>query len=117
MPHTIISVNELQQYLTGTADRAEHHAQNVSQVILALAGAIVLFKDQDEDIRVKTYRGSLANVLWVKINGIRYAFSYNHDGESVDIRRNSLQGDVIDSFDNNSNFSEILGVFRNLSPV
>ena len=78
MPHTIISVNEFQQYLTGAADRAEHHAQNVSQVILALAGAVVLFKDQDEDIRVKTYRGSLANVIWVKINGTRYALSYNH---------------------------------------
>lgn len=115
MPHTVINVNELQQYLTGASDRAEHHAQNVNQVILALAGAVVLFKDHDEDIRVKTYRGNLANVIWVKINGIRYALSYNHDDESVDIRRNSLQGEVVGSFDNDSTPSEILEVFRRLS--
>lgn len=84
-------------------------------MILVLAGAVVLFKDPNEDIRVKTYKGSLANVLWVRINGTRYAFSYNHDGESVEIRRHILQGEVIGSFDNSSSPREIIGTFRRLS--
>ena len=45
MPRTIISVNELQEYLIGAAERTEHHAQNINRVILTLAGAVILFKD------------------------------------------------------------------------
>jgi len=115
MPRTIISVNELQEYLIGAAERANHHAQNINRVILALAGAVILFKDQGEDIRVKTYRGNLANVLWVTINGVRYALSYNHTEESVEIRRHSLQGEVVGSFDNDDNPREIIDTFTRLS--
>ena len=45
MPRRITDVDVLQQYLSGVMDRAEHHAQQVKQVALAVAGGIVWKKD------------------------------------------------------------------------
>jgi hypothetical protein len=45
MPQAIASVDVLQQYIQGVMARAEHHANNVDEVALAVAGAVVWRKE------------------------------------------------------------------------
>ena len=38
MPAPVTTVDVLQQYLVGVVARADHHADNVNEVVLSLAG-------------------------------------------------------------------------------
>jgi hypothetical protein len=64
MALTINTVDEFQSYLNGVMTRATEHGPNVSAVVPALAGAVVLFKDSGTQLEVKTYAGAPANILW-----------------------------------------------------
>lgn len=114
MPLAVKDVDTLKRYVEGIMGRAEHHAGNVGGAALALAGAIVWRKDDAEEIEVMEREGDLKNVLWVKINGQRYAFSYNHTEETVEMRERSTQGPVLHSFTNSTPTSEIEAIFRTL---
>ena len=113
MPKAITDIQLLRDYINGVMDRAEHHADNVSEVALALAGAIVWRKD-DDDIEVFEREGKMTNVLWVWIQGARYAFSYNHDAGTIEMRAGSTQGAVLHSFSNGTSNQEIKDAFRSL---
>ena len=47
MPRTVTDVDVLQEYISGVMNRADHHAGNVSDVCLAIAGAVIWRKDGD----------------------------------------------------------------------
>jgi hypothetical protein len=111
---TITSIDELQDYLAGVSARADHHAQGVSAIILAIAGAIVLFKEPRREIRVMEREGETGNVLWVYINGKRYALSYRHDTQAVEVRQNNIQGIALASFDNNDSATRVVTFFAGL---
>ena len=114
MPQTLNSIDEFQEYLVGVERRAKEHAQNVEEVLLFLAGAIVIFKDPSRELVVGTYRGGLANVLRVTIAGERYVLSYDHEEEAVQIKRGTSKGEVVERFDNHTEPSQILRLFRRL---
>jgi hypothetical protein len=114
MAETISTVDEFQNYLNRAMERAEHHGQNVTSVILALAGSVVLFKDAGTELEVRTYRGQVANVLWVTVRGVRYAFRYNHKPPSVEIRLGTSTGVVQHTFTNQTPLDEVLHVMRAL---
>jgi len=79
-------------------DRAEHHAGQVNEVCLAIAGAVIWRKDGD--IQVYEREGQMTNALWVHIGSHRYALSYNHDAGSIEVREENMRGNVLASFDN-----------------
>jgi len=114
MTITIQDVDTLQKYIEGVMERADHHAVQVAGVALALSGAIIWRKDDDEEIEVLERDGELKNVLWVWIGGSRYAFSFNHDTGQIEMREGSTQGAVIQSFDNNTTMAHVESVFRGL---
>jgi hypothetical protein len=113
MPTQLTDIDILQQYLEGVMDRADHHADNVNQIALAIAGAIVWRKDA-EPIKVMTRAGDMKNVLWVKISGRRYAFSYNHQSRGIDIRQGSTQGPVIHTLTNATPLADLRKIFESL---
>ena len=45
MPQAVTTVDVFQQYIRGVMDRAEHHAKNIGEICLTIAGAIVRRKD------------------------------------------------------------------------
>lgn len=45
MPHRVTDVDVLRDYLRGVLGRADHHAQGVNEVALAVAGGVVWRKD------------------------------------------------------------------------
>mgnify|MGYP006295201041 CR=1 FL=1 len=111
MPQEITDVNQLQMYLQGVMQRAEHHAGSVDEVVLALAGAIIWKKD-DEPIEVMAKDGDMKNVMWVKINGIRYAFSYAHSTGKIEVRRKSTQGETIREFSDTDTPKDVKAFFE-----
>jgi hypothetical protein len=70
--------------------RAGHHANNVDEIALTIAGAVVW--REDGDLKVMTRSGSMKNVLWVEINGQRYALSYDHAAGAIIVKHKSTQG-------------------------
>ena len=108
------TIDRLQQYLQGVSERATHHAPNVDRVILALAGALVLYKDRGTHLEARTYQGSPANVVYATINNTRYALAYEHQHQSVEIRRNSVRGTPVGSFTNATTPQQIIQIFSGL---
>lgn len=113
MPTKVTNVDHLRDYLGGVVDRADHHAQNVNRIILAIAGAVIWRKDSDP-IEVLVRDGDMKNVLWLKISGQRYALSYNHEQGVIEIRRGTTQGNVMGSFSNAMTNEEVYRIFRSL---
>ena len=111
MPKTVTDVDVLQDYIRGVMRRAEHYAGNVDEIVLAIAGAVIWRKDGD--IRVKEHEGQMKNALWTRINGQRYALSYNHAGR-IEVRKDSLRGDVLGSFDNSNTAGDVHRFFSSL---
>lgn len=112
MAREITNVDLLQQYIHGVMERAGHHAQEVSDIILAIIGAVVWQKD--EDIQVFQQNGEMKNVLWVNIRGNRYALSYNHEVGAIEVRRGSISGETLRAFSNETPISEVKDFFSNL---
>jgi hypothetical protein len=113
MPAQIQDVDLLQNYIKGVMERADHHAGKVKEIVLALAGAIVWKKDP-APIEVHTKDGEMKNVLWVRINGGRYAFSYNHEASTIEMRQGTTQGQVVASFSNTTPAATVFSIFAGL---
>lgn len=112
MAISINSIEILQTYLNGVLSRAEHHAGNVEGVALTLAGAVI-WKSTGE-IEVREYAGSPANMIWFWVNDNRYALTYNHSNEQIELKNRTYNGEVIANFDNGTEYSEIIRVFNDL---
>ncbi|KAA9327242.1 hypothetical protein F0P96_18590 [Hymenobacter busanensis] len=114
MALTVTEVEELRNYLIGVMERADHHAGNVHEIALALMGAMIWRKDEDQDIRVMTRDGQAKNVLWVVINSQRYALVYNHSTGAIDMREDGIQGNTLKSFTNATPLSDVRQFFASL---
>jgi hypothetical protein len=93
---------------------ADHHANEVEQIALALAGAIIWRKDDGKDIEVMQKDGDTKNVLWVSIGGQRYAFSYNHASKAIEMREGNMREPVPYSFSNSMPLSILHQIFAGL---
>ena len=114
MTITVTEVEELRQYIDGVMNRADHHASNVRDIVLALVGAITWRKDDEEPIQVMGHNGKMNNVLWVRIGGRRYAFSYNHLSGEIEMRQGSTQGPTLHTFSNATPLATIRTIFAAL---
>ena len=114
MPANVDRVDVLQEYLSGVMDRADHHGQNVNEIALTLAGAIVWKKDQVTDLKVMAMGGEMKNVLWFWAGGEKYAVAYNHDKKTIELRDGGTQGKVLHSFTNKTTAAQIRAAFEAL---
>ncbi|SFC84163.1 hypothetical protein SAMN05421780_110168 [Flexibacter flexilis DSM 6793] len=112
MPTTVQNIEVLREYLKGVLDRADHHAHNVNEIVLAIAGGIIW--KATADIKVLSRQGEMKNVLWLQVNNKKLCFVYNHTNGSIDVRTESIQGDVIKSFNNTTHISEVKDFFKNI---
>jgi hypothetical protein len=113
MATDVSDINLLRDYLGGVKSRANHHAPNVQDVAPAVAGHIIVNKD-DEPIKVHTRQGSMGNAIWVNIRGKKYAFGYDHATQSIQIKENSWQGQLRHSINNNTPHSQLATIFASL---
>jgi integron cassette protein len=112
MPRTVDEIDDLQEYVTGVMERADHHAGDVGEIALAIAGALIWRKEGE--IKVYERQGKMTNALWVTISGKKYALAYNHDAKTIELREGSIQGSVVKSFTNRTPISEVKDFFASL---
>lgn len=113
MPRSLSEISEIESYFQNVILRAEHHAGNVDEILLVLAGGVLWRKDS-QVLKAKVHNDDIKNVLWVYINKTRYAFSYNHDDHVIEMRKKSIRGPVIASFNNQTPVSFIKDFFGKL---
>lgn len=112
MATTIHNIDILRAYLSGVLDRADHHAQNVNEIALAIAGGII-WKTTD-NIRVMSREGDMKNVLWLQAGDRTLCFAYNHNTGDIEVREGSVQGNVIRSFNNTTPVADVKIFFESL---
>lgn len=112
MALSIDGIQILRNYFNGVMDRANHHAENVNEIALAILGGII-WKSTDE-IQVKQYAGSPANILWMYVGENKYCFAFNHETGNIEVRRASYKGEVIIEFNNTSSVAEVKQFFEAL---
>lgn len=113
MPVKVDTVSILKEYFSKVVSRADHHAPNVNEIIYTLLGVIILKVDPDSKIEVRgTDNSAMGNILWVRINGVQYAFRYEHaHGGSIEIREGNSRGPIKLSVTNSTSVQAILDIF------
>ena len=107
------SADLLKEYFNGVLNRADHHAQGVQEISLALMGAVIW--KSDSDIEVKSVKeGGMGNILWFNTMKGRYTMYYNHSTVSIELKSRSMRGDVLHVFNNTTPISEVFNVFKDL---
>ena len=112
MAITIGDIKTLKEYFDGVMDRANHHAYDVNEIVLALIGGVIW--RAEGDFWVREYDGAPANILWMEVNGKRYCFKFNHITGKIDCHENVHDGPVIKSFDNSTGIAEVKRFFVGL---
>ena len=108
----ITSTELLREYLEGVMERADHHAKNVNEVALTIAGAITW--RATGELEVKERDSEMKNVLWFPVNGNRYAVAFNHKTGNIELRGSSMRGAVLYSMNNSNTAAEIKHIFASL---
>jgi hypothetical protein len=111
MPISIEEVPALRTYIDGVMGRAAHHAGNVEAIGLAVIGGVLWRAD---DLEVRSQDGEMKNVLWFRVEGKRYALSYNHESETIEVRNRTTHGDTLRSFDNSTPITDVKDFFADL---
>ncbi len=109
----IESVDLLKEYFQGVVTRANHHAPNIDRVIYSLLGVVILLKDDNTHIEVRGSQDAMANILWVRIDEQRFALRYEHEDGTIEIRRDSFNGEILLKIDNSTSIQQILDTFGN----
>lgn len=112
MALTIEGIEILKTYFNGVMERADHHAENVNEIALAIMGGIIW--KSTGDIQVKEYSGTPANILWMWVGEERYCFAFNHETGNIEVREGSIKGPAIQEFNNGTPISEIRQFFKGL---
>ena len=110
----IESIDTLKKYFLGVINRTDDHAPNIDTIIYGLLGVVILLKDDGTNIEVRgTDDDSMGNILWVIIDGIRYALRYEHSDGTIEIRLNTYKGDLVLKISNSTTISQIITAFSN----
>lgn len=107
------SAELLKDYFSGVLNRADHHAQGVQEICLALMGGVIW--KSEGDIEAKSVKDEgMGNILWFTCGGCRYAMCYNHSTISIELRARSMRGETLYVFTNETPISEVFRVFETL---
>jgi integron cassette protein len=112
---TLTTIDDLQTYLLGIMERADHHAPEAQDILQALIGAVVWRKDADVPLRVRQGNaGNPANQLWVSISGVRYAIAWSHENRCIEMRHGGAHGPAVLTFDSTTSPAMIRKIFESL---
>ena len=112
MPIQVDKIATLNEYFNGVMGRADHHADNVNEIILALIGGVIW--RSKSSFEVKQYNGAPANILWMNVNDNWYCFKFNHESGNIECCEGGYNGKVLKSFNNQTPISDIKAFFAKL---
>lgn len=110
-----IDIFDIRDYFSGVAERAEHHANSVTNTIYFLLGVVLQFSTGN--IIVRTYKGETTNVVWFYVNERRYCLVYNHDKKQIELRNNSHRGECLYEYDDSVSLDFIIESFRTIKDM
>lgn len=108
------SVDELQEHLLGVFERSDHHAGEVNEVLLAIAGGILWRKNAGAHVRVSEKDGAGGNVIWFRVGLQRYALLYSHRARRIELMFGGRRGHMVHTFTNSTSLAEVAQVFSTL---
>ncbi|WP_374565152.1 hypothetical protein [Ideonella sp.] len=108
------SVDELQEHLLGVFERSDHHAGEVNEVLLAIAGGILWRKNAGAHVRVSEKDGAGGNVIWFRVGLQRYALLYSHRARRIELMFGGRRGHLVHTFTNSTSLAEVAQVFSTL---
>lgn len=115
MATRLTSNSQINSYVATVLQAARHHAPHVAVVIPKLAKEVKAILNWNTDkVEIYTRKGNMARTCWVTIRGRRYVFSYNYRTGRIDLRRKSLRGTVVRSFDNRTSPLVVASTVRGL---
>lgn len=114
MPVKVRTLESLKSYFKGVVAKAEHHAQNVNEIIYPLLGILFYYSDKAE-FELRKMEGGQGNMLWAEFNGQRYAIVYAHSNRTIEIRVRSLQGQTVKALDNSTSIRELKEFFDSIA--
>ncbi|MEO9712141.1 hypothetical protein [Marinobacter sp.] len=113
MPNIGTDVRLLHAYVRNAMRRADHHAEKVQGIALALIGGII-WRGKLDTLEIKQFNGSLANMLWVEIGQRRYAFAYNPETEEIEIIDRTRPDRAPYRISSETSPDEVVTLFRSL---
>lgn len=114
MAISLNTVDELQEHLLGVFERSAHHAGEVDQVLLSLIGGLLWRKKPGDPVKVNTKEGAGGNVIWFRVDSIRYALLYSHEERFIKLMGGGRKGELVQTFTNDTPVSELIRVFASL---
>ena len=103
----------LKEYFTGVLERADHHAQGVQEICLALMGAVI-WKGRANSIEVRSVGERTGNMLWFETDKGRYSFKYDHSEKKIELREKTSNGPIVSIFDNTIDANTVYSIFSEL---
>lgn len=115
MARRINSLGQLNAYIGNIISAANHHAPNVNLVIPTLQQDVLArFNWVSDKIEVYERGGQIARTCWLTLNKNRYVFTYNYGTGNIDLKRHSIQGRTIATFQNSTSVATIRAVIAGL---
>lgn len=114
MAISLNTVDELQEHLLGVFARSAHHAGEVDQVLLSLIGGLLWRKKPGDPVKVNTKEGAGGNVIWFRVDSIRYALLYSHEERFIKLMGGGRKGELVQTFTNDTPINELIRVFASL---
>lgn len=114
MAISLNTVDELQEHLLGVFERSAHHAGEVDQVLLSLIGGLLWRKKPGDPVKVNTKEGAGGNVIWFRVDSVRYALLYSHEERFIKLMGGGRKGELVQTFTNDTPISELVRVFASL---
>lgn len=84
---------------------ADHHAQNVRDILEPLRTAIYVARDKGTHVEARKH------TTWFWIGGKQYVASWNRSIGKVEIREHSQFGKTLASFDNTNQVTDVIAFF------
>jgi hypothetical protein len=96
--------------------RAGHHRHQVERAVLPLIGALTVFADPGSiQVRPSNHGGQkVTNICRFRKGGQPFVLAYDHRRKVIRLKRGTLQGLVIGSFDSTTADDKIHQVFAGL---
>ena len=108
----VSNITDFQKYFDGVMGRADHHADKVNEIILAIVGGVVW--RSNGRFKVREYNGTPANMLWMEVDDKRYCFKYKHGTGNIEVCEGSHNGAVIKVLNNYTILAEVKAFFEGL---
>ena len=115
MPVPVSDLKTLRTYLRGVLGKAKHHAPNVEEIVLALAGGVISRQGSAPlEVRSAPRGGMGLTLTFVSSRRRRYCLSYNHAKKCIELRDKSFMGPVLHSFTNATPVADVASIFATL---